>query len=225
MSAFIQAMQHHADMVELDIQLTLDERIVIIHDEKILRYTGINRRVRELDLEYLKGLDFGKWFSDEFNGEKILELSELFEKIGNKLKYNIEIKLGEKYYPKITERVLNLVSRYNLMDDVLISSFDMQTIKKLREIDKKVKTGIIFDKNNWGYYLKCAKKLGCNFIVPEKELLSELRVKEAHDNGFDVYPYVADNEMEFKKLIEYGVDGIITNRPDLLTAFLRDNRV
>lgn len=221
-SAFLKAVEAGADIIELDVQLSLDREIIVIHDRTIKRFTGINRNVKYLEFDYLKKLDFGSWFSPEFKGEKIPSLQEVFEKIGKKIKYNVEIKMGEKIYPGITEGVIALVKKFNMLDNVLISSFDSGVIKKLRELNKEIEAGVIFDKNEWNYYLKIAKKLYCQFIVPEKGLINEDNVKKAHAIGLSIYPYVSDDEREILKLIQTGVDGIITNRPDKLSAILKE---
>ncbi len=219
-SAFLKAIETGADIIELDVHLSRDKEIIVIHDDTILKYTGINQKVKHLEFNYLKDLDFGAWFSPEFKGERIPTLQRVFEAIGVKIRYNIEIKKGEKFYPGITEGILNLVKRCNLHDNVLISSFDLRTIKKVRELDTKIETGIIFNKNEWNYYLKAAHKLNCQFIVPEKGLITEKNVNNANDLKISVYPYVSDEEEEILQLIRAGVDGIITNRPDRLSAII-----
>lgn len=220
--AFEKAIEFGADIIELDVQFTLDRVIVVIHDEKITKYTGINERVKYIEFNTLKTYDFGSWFSPEFKDTKILSLEDVFDKFRGRIKFNIEIKKGEKFYPGITESVLALVYNYNLSDDVMISSFDLKTIKKLREIDKNISAGIIFEKSEWYYYLRSAEKLNCQFIVPEKTLCSQNDIENAHQLGFAVYPYVTDEENEFIKLINMGVDGIITNRPDRLNKLISE---
>jgi glycerophosphoryl diester phosphodiesterase len=221
-SAFLKAVEAEADIIELDVQLSSDQQLLVIHNETIKKYTGIDKNVRDLDFNYLKELDFGEWFSPEFRGERIPLLQTVFEKIGKKIKYNIEIKKGEKFYPGITEKVLHLVNKYNLREHVLISSFDLKTINKLRELDEKITAGLIFNKNEWDYFLKVAKKLNCQFIVPEKSILTESYVNKAHTLGLLIFPYVADEEEEILSLIRMGVDGIITNRPDRLSRIINE---
>jgi len=220
-SAFLKAVESGADIIELDVQLSKDLQLIVIHDETIKRFTGIDKKVKWLEFDYLKELDFGSWFSSDFKGEKIPLLQTVFETIGSKMKYNIEIKKGEEFYSGITESVIALVNRFNLLKDVWISSFDLKTIKKLRELNKEITAGIIFDKNEWNYYLRTAQKLNCQFIVPEKGLISEINVAKAHDMGLSVYPYASDSEEEILKLIQMRVDGIITNRPDKLSRIIK----
>lgn len=220
-SAFLMAVESGADIIELDVQLSKDLQVIVIHDETIKRFTGIDTRVKWLDFDYLKELDFGSWFSPEFKGERIPTLKTVFETIGSMTKYNIEIKKGEKFYPGISESVLDLINKYALIDNVWISSFDLKTIKKVRELDNKISAGIIFNKNDWNYYLKCAQKLNCQFIVPEKGLITESNLNHAHALGISVYPYVTDEEEEILRLIQTGVDGIITNRPDRLSGIIK----
>lgn len=221
-SAFLRSVEAGADIIELDVQLSKDLQVIVIHDETIKKFTGIDKNVKGLEFDYLKKLDFGSWFSPEFKGEKIPSLQEAFEKIGKKIKYNIEIKKGEKIYPGITKSVINLVNKFDILENVLISSFDLEVIKKLRELNKEITAGIIFEKNEWNYYLKIAQKLDCQFIVPEKGLITESNVSKARDMGISVYPYVSDEEEEILKLIQTGVDGIITNRPDILSAIIKE---
>lgn len=220
--AFIKAIECGADIIELDVHLTADGEIVVTHDESIRRITGEDGKIKRLEFNFLRSLDFGKWFSEQFAGEKIPSLREVFEKLGDKIKFNIEIKMGEKYYPGIVDRLLELINHYRMKENVILSSFDLKTIKILSEKSLDIPLGIIFDRMEWDYLLKSAKKINCSFIVPDKRITTEREIEKAHRIGLSVYPYVINEKEEIQKFIKYGVDGIITNNPERVSKILRN---
>ncbi len=106
MAAFKKAIEMNADGIELDVHLSKDGYIVIIHDERVDRTTDGKGEVKDFSLDELKKLDAGSWFSDEYKGEKIPTLEELLSLIKNTEIYlNIEIKAGYRVYPDIEEKL------------------------------------------------------------------------------------------------------------------------
>ncbi|HEY4716202.1 MAG TPA: glycerophosphodiester phosphodiesterase family protein [bacterium] len=220
--AFEKAIECGADIIECDIHQTSDGDLVVIHNENIKSYTGIEACVKNLTLNYLKELDFGKWFSEKYSGQKIMTLKETLNRFGSRINFNLEIKNGERYYKGISELIIKTVHEAGLSTNVIISSFDLPTLKRVKEIDKNMSIGIIFDKNEWDDILKSAAELGCIFLVPKARLVSSENIKLSHSQNLKVYPYVINSEEEGLHLIKMGTDGIITDRPEMLSSVLKN---
>src|SRR5699024_3322251 len=128
--AFEKSIQEGYDFLELDVRLSKDGIPVIIHDATINRTSnGGKQFVHDLTLEELKSYDYGSWFAEEFAGETILTLEELFQLVeGEEIKLNVELKNGPIIPEDLEEKVLELVNKYNLGDRILFSSFDHRSM-------------------------------------------------------------------------------------------------
>jgi len=116
LAAFQLALDLQADGIELDVMLTGDQQVVVIHDEEVDRTTDGSGRVADMTLEEIRQLDAGQ-------GEKVPTLSEVLDRFGGKLLINIELKNYTSIFDPLPVEVSKLIQSYDLVDDVLISSF------------------------------------------------------------------------------------------------------
>ena len=130
--AFELALQQAADAIELDVKLTADGHVVIIHDQTLLRTTGQPGKVREYALAEIQKLDAGSYFDIAFKGERIPTLAELFEKVGDRAQYDIELTNYASLTDSLPEAVAALVDRYALTERVLFSSFNPLALIRVR---------------------------------------------------------------------------------------------
>lgn len=136
MTAFEKAIELGAQGLELDVQLSSDGKLVVIHDEKLDRTSNAKGWVKDKTLDELKSLDFGSWFSKAFAGEKIPLLDEVMELISAwDGILNIEIKSGVVIYPDIEQKVAAAISKFNMHDRIIVSSFNHYSLVNLRKID------------------------------------------------------------------------------------------
>lgn len=130
--------------IELDIHLSKDNVPVVIHDYTIDRTTDGKGFVSDYTAEELAAFDAGQWFSPEFKGQNIPTLEEVIELVKGKKKLLIELKQMGARYPKMEEKVVELIQKHELHDEVVIMSFDHESAKKVKELDGNIEIGITF---------------------------------------------------------------------------------
>ncbi|SET18108.1 glycerophosphodiester phosphodiesterase [Anaerobranca gottschalkii] len=224
MPAFKKAIEMGCKGIETDVHMTKDGVLVLCHDEQVDRTTNGKGYIKDYTLKELKKLDAGVKFSEEFAGVKIPTLEELLIYLFDKDIYlNIEIKLGGFYYPDIEAKVLELLYKYNYVEKSIISSFNHYSLVEVRKLDSDIKTAILYMEGlykPWEY----AKTVGATALHPYIEGVTEEIIKEAKLNKMPVTVFTVDEREEISKFINYGVNGIITNHPDIGLALLKNKK-
>lgn len=215
--AYKKAIEMGADYAELDVRQTKDGAIVLMHDKTVHRTTGVKGFVWDLTLEELKQLEAGSWFGKEFRGEPIPTLEEVIRLAKGRMKLNIEVKISENE-PGIAQKVVDIVRSEDFSRDCLITSFDMETVKTFKEIAPDLETGLIFDKE----YHSDVFEGGWDVLSTNHELVDAEFVRHAKDNGKKIYAWTVNEREEMLRLIGLGVDGILTDKPDLLKSVLAE---
>lgn len=204
LKAFKKAIELKADYVEFDIHLTKDKEIVIIHDSDTYNATGVKGLVKDMTLEQIKQLDAAE-------GEKIPTLQELISIAQNKIGLQIEI-----CATNLLEKLLKLLKEENLLDSPIVSSFMIDELLKLKLLEPSLKVGLLVPeelrKPNLikRKILKIAKN---NFysLHPYYSNTNKEIVDFAHDHGLKVIVWTVNNRENIERLIDIGVDGIITD--------------
>jgi len=200
--SFRKALELGVDAVELDVRRTRDGEIVVIHDAEVDRTTNGKGLVSELTLKEIKSLDAGK-------GEKIPTLEEVLDFLDKRVKILMELKEAG-----IEDAVLKLVREKGLENNVVIISFLENALRRIRELDKNVETGLIYVRHE--NPVKTALELGANYVMPHYRFAHSALIKRAHENGLKVIVWTVNNEEEVREYAEKGVDGITSDRPDIL---------
>jgi len=213
--AFKKAIELGAGGIELDVQLSSDGHLVVIHDEKVDRTSNGKGLVKDKTLSELQSLDFGGWFSKEFNGTKIPlfdEVLELFSTWDGLL--NVEIKNGPIFYPGIEKKVAEALEFHNMTARTIVSSFNHYSLVEIRKLDPSIKTAPLYMEGlyePWDY----AAVLGACAIHPLFYNIIPEIVKGCKMHGIAINPFTVDQPEYIKLVAAAGVDGIITNVPDL----------
>jgi glycerophosphoryl diester phosphodiesterase len=210
--AFKQAIKDQADGIELDVHLTADNQVVVIHDPTIDRTSKGKGFIKDLSLNELKEYDFGSYFDESFKGEKILTLSEALEIIKDFDLINIEIKKGYNINQGIGEKVLKSIEKYEFKNEIIISSFNHQSLKIIKELKNDIKIApLLYARLNkpWEY----AINLGAEYLHLYYKLVNKEIIEQCHQQGIKVNVFTVDEKYDLNKMIEYNVDGIITNYP------------
>ncbi|PAV31676.1 hypothetical protein CIL05_00875 [Virgibacillus profundi] len=214
MAAFKEAERIGADGIELDVHLTKDNQIAVIHDKTVDRTTNGTGDVGIHTLEELKKLDAGSHYAKKFNEETIPALTDVFSWMqGNTLELNIELKNVTVDYPGFEERLLEEIQRFELKDRIIFSSFNHDSLKKINELDSEIECAILYLEKlykPWEY----AKTLGAKGLHPHHPNTSEDMVKEAQRQGFPVRVYTINDEKVLEKFIRAGCEAIITDYPE-----------
>jgi glycerophosphoryl diester phosphodiesterase len=222
MIAFEMAWKAGADGIELDVQMTRDGQLVIIHDETIDRTTDGTGWVKDLDYQELCQKDAGSWFDRTFQGERIPLLSDVLRWAGSHAIFvNIELKTTKVNYTGIEQRVIDLVTEYGMKDQVLVSSFNHFSLRTIKQIDRTVKIGLLYETplvDPWIY----AKRMDAVAIHPHFTNVNEELMHGCNENGILVNPYTINEMDDLQRMINFGVNSIITNHPDRLIKLLHD---
>ncbi len=211
--AFKMAADMGADGVELDIQLTKDDQIVVCHDERIDRTSNGAGRIQDYTLDELRKFDFCNG-NKAFEGTKIPTMEEVFDLLDpTGLTINIELKTGEIFYPQLEEKILELTKRKGWMDRVIFSSFNHYSIMKIKELAPEAKTGFLYADgtlNMPGY----AAENQVNALHPA---FYNLQYPDFMDDcnmfDIDVNVWTVNSEADLLKCREMGVNAVITNYP------------
>ena len=216
-----------ADMVELDVQLTADKEVVVFHDEKISRCTDGRGRIADYTLAALKKLDAGSWCGKKFKNTKIPTLSEVMDVCKNRIAVNVEIKteaVDKIISGGIEERCLKIVEQKGMKKHVVFSSFDPRAIAHLKQINKTVPVAVLFEKKLYGSRLPSdiVESLNADAFNCSKSELHKKWMADIQSHGIPVNIYTVNDVRTMKKLIQMGVQGIFTNKPDVLRKVLAD---
>jgi glycerophosphoryl diester phosphodiesterase len=237
MVAFEHAVQIGADVLEMDAHITKDGKIVLMHDEKVDRTTDGTGLIEDLTLEELKQLDAAyKWSNDDgktfpYRGQgiQVPVLEELFQKFPD-MRYVIEIKLTEN---PIDKPLCDLISKYNMQDRVVIASFHDEAMQRFRTTCPEVATSA--SRGEVTSFVLLGKAFLSGLLSPHYEsiqppydpeesmnipIMTRRFIREAHAKNIAVEPWTVDDPELMKQYVEWGVDGIITDRPDLMLEVL-----
>jgi glycerophosphoryl diester phosphodiesterase len=229
LAAFRNAIALGADMIEIDVHLTKDGRVVVIHDNTVDRTTGGHGRIADLTLAKIKQLDAGKKFDEKFAGEKVPTLEETMETLDGKVQLLIEIKKDhDTLYPGLEEKVVKIIHQYDAGKWVVVQSFNKHSVEKVQKADPSLRTFYLLGHNFPAFYdslavsLRQGKTLSPSFtgIAPHYSVLDAGKVDTLHTAGYLVYAWTV-KPAEMERLIAMHVDGIITNDPDTLIALLK----
>lgn len=208
MSAFKQALYDLADYVELDVHLTSDNVVVVMHDSNLKRTTGVNKNIWQVSYDRIKELDAGGWFSADFAGEQVPTLEEVIKEIGPLVKLNIEIKYNKRERG-LTEAVVDIIERNRFEDRCIVTSSDYSVLSEVKKLNSDIKTGYVLSAAYGAYYsISYVDVISINYSFVNKAL-----VDSVHRYGKELYVWTVNAPSIVKSLANMGVDNIITDNP------------
>ncbi|MBN1571804.1 MAG: glycerophosphodiester phosphodiesterase [Deltaproteobacteria bacterium] len=222
--AFLSAMEYDIDFIETDINMTKDGALVVVHDQKVDNVSNGKGWVVNFTLDELKKLDFGSWMGPGMGPETILTIAEFIELTKDGVDcLNIEIKSGPVKYDGICEKLVSTLESYDMIDRVIISSFDHLLLKNLKEMKPEILTAILY---NAGLidHITPAKSALADGVHPEHAQMTADTVKAIKDAGFFINVWTVDDEEDMKRMIDLEVSGIISNFPAKLCKVIKDGR-
>lgn len=213
LSAFQGAIDAGADGVELDVHLSSDGRLVVTHDEDTVRVTGKHGRIAAMTLAELRALNFAA-FRPDAPFETAPTLDEVFELIApSRLTINIELKNSIEAYPEMEEKILALVDERSFSERVLYSSFNHDSMAKMKRLDPRAKVGLLFQFFSWGVFRR-ATEIGAAALHPHWRLARfGPFVGMAHRRGIAVHGWTVNSVSGFEACRRAGADAVITNDP------------
>ena len=217
--AFIKALEFNADGIETDVHLSKDGEIVICHNYTVDETSNGIGLIDELTLAELKAMDFGSYFNKDFAGVSLPTLSELLDVVRKMKLINIEIKPPKKD-SDLVKKVVEEINKYGIIENSIVSCFDPECIRLVKEIDKNVKTALLYENDELGNEImrfgvaKYCKQLNVNAAHPHRKLIKENEVVELHNLGMAVNPWTVNLEEDIIRLTEWGCDALISDVPD-----------
>ena len=215
-AAIKKAIDMGAEAIEIDVQLTKDRKLIVIHDYDLKRTTNGSGLVMAKTLEELQSLDSGSWYSSDYRGEKLAKLEEVIENVPKNILINIELKKFPMDKKNMVLEVLEVIEKYNVWDRVIISSFNHSLLKKLREKSKKIRIGVLFDKEIPNLektpIMDCLKPYSIHL---NSKYLDEKELGKLKNSPYKIYSYTINDREIAKKYEPYGLDGFFTDYPEI----------
>jgi glycerophosphoryl diester phosphodiesterase len=209
-AAFRRAETIGAGMIELDVQLTRDREVVVMHDWTLERTTDGQGMVRERTLAELRRLDAGGWFGPAFRGERIPTLREVFDAV--RLPVNVELKpSGED---GLEARALAVVEGAGALGRVVFSSFDPGALDRLRARSPEATLAVLWEDGPIPEAVRRAERVAARALHLRKEVATPAAVAELAAAGLRIRVWTVNAPDEFNRLAAAGVDGVFTDHPE-----------
>lgn len=211
-AAFRKGVELGADLLELDVHLSKDGELIIIHDEKIDRTTNGQGFVSDFILTELKELDAGGKFHEDFTGEQLLTLDEVMDEFYGQIGLLIEIK--KPFLNRgIEEKVVAVLRQYTDLSSIVVQSFDVESLKKIHKLLPELQIAVLMKPS---VFLPSSKKIQdlasfATYINFNISYVNERIVSEVHRYGGKVFVWSVKDRKSADKAIQYGVDGMITD--------------
>ncbi len=224
LSSFVKAIELGATMAELDVHLSRDRQLVVMHDAKVDRTTNGSGAIRDLTVAELKRLDAGGWFGPQFGGAKVPVLQEVIEATRERILLNIEVKhdAENRLYDGLSELLAESLVTNAVVDKVVISSFDAPYLRELRRLLPGAHLALLYSKPI-ADPCQLALDEGWEALHPNQRLVERELTERAHAAGLLVRGWNPNEVADMVVLIEKGVDGIGTDYPDRLLALARQH--
>lgn len=209
LAAFRSAVTHQAEAIELDVHLSRDQQLVVMHDERVDRTTNGKGAISELTLDELRRLDAGSWFGPQFAGERLPLLTEVLDLLVNTpVRLNIEIKYG----PTVAiaaRQVVDLLRQYGQAGYYVVSSFDLPALLEVQKLAPEITLALIGAGQT---ILPQAIEHHLPWIHAYHLTLEDETIAQAHENGKQVNIWTMDHPDRLATWARRGVDKICTNR-------------
>ena len=208
----------NVDGIESDVHISKDGKLVIFHDASVERTSNGTGFIRDLTYAELLELDIGAWKSPEFAGQRIWTLGQLLDFCREtRLLLNLELKNYEVFYDGLEQRVIDEICARGMQEQVFVSSFNHISMQRFKELCPEIDTGLLYDKPllDMEHYLlrSIADNMHPRYMLLQyqPELMDLF-----HGRGMRVNTWTVNDEESMEDMLRHGVDGIISNYPDLL---------
>lgn len=210
MSSFERGLALGADWIELDVHLSRDGALVVIHDETLERTTTGHGLVRDHSLAELKQFDAG-------GGQSIPTLDEVLAWARQRnVVVDVEIKNAPVFYEGIEQAVVAALDRHGMSEHVIVISFDHAAVQRVTALDTRIATGVLYACRPTDAGVSLARQAGADAVLPHWAYVTPSDVGTAHAAGLAVAPWASSDPVVLRRLIACGVDAIGTNHPDVL---------
>ena len=234
LAAFRRAIDLGADGMEMDLQLTRDGAVVVIHDDTLDRTTDGHGRVTDLSLAEVRQADAGVKFGHAFRGQRVPTLSEVIDLVkasGNeRVRLNLEIKFGEgrEGTPEgIEAGVLAILRQTGFVERVTVQSFHHPSAAKMKGLEPRIPTGLLVgERQRPPDPVSLVRQFRADYYAPHHRLVTAELVQTLHQAGIPVVTWTVNDEADMRRMIHLGLgslpgDAIISDHPDRLLAVVK----
>lgn len=215
--AFALAIAQGAEMIEMDLHISCDNQVVVIHDATLDHTTNLTGKVDQLTLAEIKLADAGK-------GERVPTLDETLDLTTGKVRLYLEIK-----DPRAAIETLRIIRQRQCRDQVMLASFDIELMRRLGEEVRDIELGVILGNETFNpvvrwreaFPWRTLRQINYQVLCMQVELCYSYLARRIKAEGKRLYVWTADEDKQFARMIKRGVDGIVTNKPDKLIAYLK----
>ncbi len=211
-----QAIEDGADWIEIDVQETVDGEVVVIHDSDFMKLAGVNLKVWDGTLAQVKEIDIGSWFDQQFSAERVPTLIEVLEEARGKARVMIEL----KYYghdQHLEQRVVDIVEQADMVTDVAIMSLKHDGVQKIRALRPEWVVGLLSAKA-----IGNTARLDVDFLAVNMAMATPRFISSAQSAGKQLFVWTVNDQVSMSRMISLGVDGIITDEPELARNVLAE---
>ena len=220
MVSFLAAVAAGAQFVELDVTLTRDQKVVVMHDDTVDRTTDGSGQVADYEYAALGQLDAGSWFDPCFAGERVPSLEEVLEQVAPRAYINIEIKAHQSTDSAsigwIERRVVDMAKARHVHKRVLVSSFDPEVLKRIKQLDPAMDVALISESSPLSEVRHLCVALGVFSFHPHLDTIDRHLVEMLHRSGVHVFPWNIESAEDIRHAFSLGVDGLIAKDPLLV---------
>ncbi|HTY38461.1 MAG TPA: glycerophosphodiester phosphodiesterase family protein [Bacteroidota bacterium] len=207
------------DMIELDVRLSREEEVVVLHDRTLQRTSTGNGAARSYSVAEMKEFDAGSWFNPAFSKERVPTLREVLALVNGRRSINIELK-SDLFFPEtsglLERKVLETVASQGCSDTVMYSSFNHRMMANLKNLRPEAITGVLYSLGrDFGRMpSKLAHRVGASVFVCAKREVTRRMIDDAHEHGIAYYVYTLNSTSAVSRMIDLGVDGILSDVAD-----------
>ncbi|MFP5200890.1 MULTISPECIES: glycerophosphodiester phosphodiesterase [Bacillus] len=213
-AAFDLAVQQGADYIELDVQLTMDQHVAVIHDVTVDRTTNGSGLVKSYTLDQLKKLDAGSWFDSQYANERIPTLQEILERYSQRVGILIEIK-HPKQQIGIEKAVVDIINRFAYSRHIMVQSFDANALQRVKAYAPSLRTAFIIKPSAF----KLTKRKLAEYssfadcLNMKKTMINRWLIDRIHSFGMDVFIWTVKDQKTADRMKTYPIDGVVTDHP------------
>jgi len=218
LAAFRAAMDAHATHAELDVQRTRDGEVIVLHDRDLMRMAGDPRRIVDLTMADLAGIDVGLKYGAAFRGERVPSLAAVIDLVRGAIKLNVELKYNAPD-PLLASAVVEVLRQKDFLDQAVITSLNAAALREIKAIEPRLKTGQIV-----AAAVGDVSRADANFLCLNSARPSSAMVRRAHAAGKEVHVWTVNSAEVVLRMIERGVDNIVTDDPALAMQIVQKRR-
>lgn len=209
-SAIRKAIENKVDYAEIDVQTTKDDVVVLFHDTNLKRFSKESGAIKDFTYDELSKIDIGSSFSSDYEGERIPTLESVLREAKGRVKLNIELK-PMKNNDCLALKVVDIVRKYNMENEVVITSMNYDILQKVKKMDPSIKVGYIIIAA-----IGNVQNMQVDFLSVESSIIKSKLIYSMHTLGKEVHAWTVNDEKEAAQMIKLGVDNIITDNVKLI---------